>query len=334
MDKFKALVVEETSDNIFKRDIQEKGIDFLPKNDTLIEVYYSTLNYKDALSARGHKGITRNYPHIPGIDASGIVIESKSEKFKTGDKVLVTGYDMGMNTFGGFSELISVPSEWIVPLPENLNLREAMILGTAGFTVGLAIDALLHNGISADDGPVLVTGATGGVGSLAVMMLSKLDFKVIASSGKKEKFDFLKKIGAIDIISRNDVINETDKPLLSKRWIAALDNVGGVTLSTAIRSCYNHGIVCSIGNTSSDKFSVSVYPFILRGVRLIGIDSAETKMDKRRIIWEKLSILWKPDNLDFIVKEVNLESLNKEIDLILQGQQCGKVLIKISDENE
>lgn len=333
MNSFKALVIEEISENVFKRKIQKNNIDYLPKNDTLIKVFYSALNYKDALSARGHKGITRNYPHIPGIDASGIVIESKSNKFKPGDKVLVTGYDMGMNTFGGFSELISVPSEWIVPLPENLTLREAMILGTAGFTVGLAIDAIFQNDIFPDERPVLVTGATGGVGSLAILILSKIGFKVTASTGKTDKYDFLRKIGANDLISRNDVINETDKPLLPKRWIAALDNVGGVTLSTAIRSCYNHGIVCSIGNTSSDKFSVSVYPFILRGVRLFGIDSAETKMDKRLTIWEKLSNQWKPDNLDLIVKEVNLESLNNEIDLILQGQQCGKVLIKISDEN-
>lgn len=333
MNSFRALVVDEITKDVFQRQIQENNLDFLPKNDTLIKVCYSALNYKDALSARGHKGITRNYPHIPGIDASGIVVESKSNKFKVGNKVLVTGYDMGMNTFGGFSELISVPSEWIVPLPENLNLREAMIFGTAGFTVGLAVDSILQNQILPDDGSVLVTGATGGVGSLAILILTKIGFKVIASTGKTDKYDFLRKLGAVDIISRNDVINETDKPLLSKRWIAALDNVGGVTLSTAIRSCYNHGIVCSIGNTNSDKFSVSVYPFILRGVRLIGIDSAETKMDKRLKIWEKLSNQWKPDNLDFIVKEVNLESLNNEIDLILQGQQCGKVLIKISDEN-
>jgi len=334
MDKFRALIVEEVSENIFQRKILKKTTDFLKENDTLIKVAYSTLNFKDALSARGHKGITRNYPHIPGIDASGIVINSKSGKFKSGDKVLVTGYDMGMNTFGGFSELISVPSDWIVPLPENLSLREAMIFGTAGFTVGLSIDSILENYISPDDGSVLVTGATGGVGSLAVMMLSKIGFKVIASTGKAEKTEFLQSIGANEVISRNDVINETEKPLLPKKWIAVLDNVGGLTLSTAIRSTSNHGVICAIGNTSSDKFSISVYPFILRGVRLIGIDSAETEMSKRLKIWQKISTDWKPNNLDLIVKETNLDSLSEEIDLMLQGKQCGKVLIKISDEYE
>lgn len=334
MDKFRALVVEEISGNIFQRNILEKSYDFLKKNDTLIKVYYTTLNFKDALSARGHKGITRNYPHIPGIDASGIIIESESDKFKSGDKVLVTGYDMGMNTFGGFSELISVPSEWIVPLPENISLREAMIFGTAGFTVGLSIDSILENNISPDDGSVLVTGATGGVGSLALMMLSKIGFKLIAATGKADKKDFLLSIGANEVISRDEVVNESEKPLLPKRWIAVLDNVGGITLSTAIRSTYNHGVVCAIGNTSSDKFSISVYPFILRGVRLIGIDSAETKMSKRLKIWQNISTIWKPNNLDLIVKEINLDSLSNEIDLMLQGKQCGKVLVKISDENE
>lgn len=334
MDSFKALVVEEISENIFHRSVQKKSFEFLPKNDTLIKVIYSALNFKDALSARGHKGITRNYPHIPGIDASGVVIESKSGKFKHGDKVLVTGYDMGMNTFGGFSEFISVPTEWIVPLPENLSLREAMIFGTAGFTVGLGIDAVLHNGISPQDGPVLVTGATGGVGSLAIMMLSKIGFNVVASTGKTEKKQFLFSIGASEVIKREDVINETDKPLLTKKWIAVFDNVGGLTLSTAIRSTLNHGVVCSIGNTSSDRLSISVYPFILRGIRLIGIDSAETKMDKRLEIWNYINENWKPENLEFIVKETNLENLSEEIDLILQGKQTGKVLVKISDEIE
>jgi len=334
MNKFRALIVEEISENFFQRNVLEKSTDYLKKNDTFIKVCYSTLNFKDALSARGHKGITRNYPHIPGIDASGIVIESKSDKFKTGDKVLVTGYDMGMNTFGGFSELISVPAEWIVPLPDNLSLKESMIFGTAGFTVGLSIDAILHNYITPEDGSVLVTGATGGVGSLAVMMLSKIGFKVIASTGKVDRTEFLLAIGADEVISRDDVINETEKPLLPKKWIAVLDNVGGQTLSTAIRATSNHGVVCSIGNTSSDKFWTSVYPFILRGVRLIGIDSAETQMTKRLNIWQNISTIWKPDKLDLIVKEINLESLSNEIDLMLQGKQCGKVLIKISDENE
>ncbi len=329
-EKFKALISEEFEPNKFRKFIGTKTIDELPPNDVIIEVHYSSLNYKDALSARGHKGITRRYPHTPGIDAAGIVVSSKNPKFKPNDPVLVTGYDLGMNTSGGFAEYICVPADWVVPLPPNLTLKESMILGTAGFTAGLCVHHILHNGITPQYGKVLVTGATGGVGSLAIAILSKLGFWVVASSGKiDEKADYLLYLGAKEIIHRNELRDETPKPLLERKWIAAVDNVGGTTLSTIIRSTDYHGVVASVGLVESDKLSLTVYPFILRGVILVGIDSAQTPMDKRSRIWDKLANEWKPDILDEIYKEVSLEELLTEIDLILEGKQTGRVIVNL-----
>lgn len=328
--KYQALVVEETESNIFFRNIREKELESIDDGKVLIQVYYSALNYKDALSARGHKGITRNYPHTPGIDASGIVIESKSILFNPGDSVLVTGYDLGMNTNGGFAEYVVVPAEWIVPLPNGLTLKEAMILGTAGFTSALCIDELYKHNILPNKGKILVTGATGGVGCLSIAILSKLGYYVVASSGKEEQKNFLFYIGAKEVISRNDVRIESTKPLLTKKWIAAIDNVGGSTLTSIIKSIEQHGIVCSVGLVESDQLNITVYPFILRGVSLIGIDSAEQKMERRLNIWNKLAGEWKPDNLELLSNEISLYDLNDEIDKMLKGQQVGKKIIKIT----
>lgn len=327
--KYQALIVEEVENNIFSRKIKEKELESLDVGKVLIQVHYSALNYKDALSAKGHKGITRNYPHTPGIDASGIIVESKSNLFKSGESVLVTGYDLGMNTNGGFAEYVLVPAEWIVPLPNGLTLKEAMILGTAGFTAALCVDEFEKHNILPDRGKILVTGATGGVGCLSIAILSKLGYYVVASTGKDEQKNFLLKIGAKEIVSRNDVKIESTKPLLAKKWIGAIDNVGGITLASIIKSIEQHGIVCSVGLVESDHFNITVYPFILRGVKLIGIDSAEQKMERRTRIWSKLANEWKPDNLEFLYNEISLSDLNNEIDKILRGQQVGKTIIKI-----
>jgi len=329
MSKYKAFVVEEIETNIYKRSIQEKEIKPLNNNFVLIEVHYSSLNYKDALSAKGHKGITRNYPHTPGIDASGIIADSKSNNFKIGDKVLVTGYDLGMNTDGGFAEYISVPDEWVVPLPKNLSLKEAMILGTAGFTAGLCINQFYKHDIRPEMGKILVTGSTGGVGCLSLAILSKLGYNVVASSGKYDQNNFLHNLGAKEIISREDVRNDSPKPLLQKKWIAAIDNIGGTTLSTIIKSLEHHGIVCLVGLVESDMLITTVYPFILRGVKLIGIDSAEQKMDLRKKIWYELSTFWKPENLNNIYREISLYELDLEINKILLGGQVGRILINL-----
>ncbi|MCX7879819.1 MAG: YhdH/YhfP family quinone oxidoreductase [Ignavibacteria bacterium] len=326
--EFKALIVEEVGTNDFRRYVGLKKISELPKNDVIVKVLYSALNYKDALSARGHKGITRVYPHTPGVDAAGIVVETKSSKFKVGDQVVVTGYDLGMNTSGGFGQYISVPSEWVVPLPENLSLLESMVLGTAGFTVGLCIFAFNQRNIGPSSGKVLVTGSTGGVGSLAVAILSKLGYYVVASTGKLEMEDFLRSLGAKEVIHRSEVNDTSGKPLLPRKWIASIDNVGGNTLSTIIRSTDYDGVVASVGLVESEKLDITVYPFILRGVSLVGIDSAETKMEKRLLVWEKLSTEWKIP-FDKLFREVSLTELNDEIDKILLGKQIGKVVVNL-----
>ncbi len=326
--KFKSLIVEEIEDGKFRRYIGEKSISELPNGDILIKVLYSSLNYKDALSAIGHKGITRKYPHTPGIDAGGVIVGSNSENFKEDDEVIVTGYDLGMNTSGGFGQFIRVPADWVVPLPKGINLKEAMIYGTAGFTAGLCVNAFLEKGIKPEDGKILVTGATGGVGSLAVSILAKLGYHVVASTGKLEKSEFLKKLGAKEIIDRTEVYDVSPKPLLPRKWIAAVDNVGGVTLSTVIRSMDYDGVVASVGLVESEKLNITVYPFILRGVSLVGIDSAQTKMPKRLKIWEHLATDWKI-SFEGLWREISLNNLSEEIDRILKGEQVGKVLVNL-----
>lgn len=329
--RFRALIVEEYQPNTFRRYIGDRSVLELPHGDVLIKVLYSSLNYKDALSAKGHKGITRNYPHTPGVDAAGIVVGSRVDKFKEDDLVIVTGYDLGMNTSGGFGQYIRVPEGWIVPLPKGLTLFESMIYGTAGFTAGLCVNSFIEKGIKPKCGKILVTGATGGVGSLAVAILSKLGYYVVASTGKIEKTDFLKSLGAKEVIHRSEVYDTTMKPLLQRKWIGVVDNVGGITLSTAIRSTDYDGVVASVGLVESDNLAITVYPFILRGVSLVGIDSAETKMPKRLKIWEKLANDWKID-FSGIWKEVMLDELNNEIEKILRGEQVGKVVVNLCNK--
>lgn len=326
---YKALVVEEFSAGKFRRSVKQRNFSDLGANGILIKVKYSSLNYKDGLSARGHKGITRKYPHTPGIDAAGIIEESNDNLLPAGMEVLVTGYDLGMNTNGGFSQYIRVPAEWIVPLPKGLTPGESMMIGTAGFTAGLCINEILNCGIAPDMGRVLVTGASGGVGSLAVSILSKIGFEVTASTGKKESYKMLKEIGAKEIVDRSEVYDMSGKPLLSGRWVAAIDNVGGNTLSSVIRSVKPWGAICVVGNVESDKFECSVYPFILRGIKLIGIDSAEKKMTLRAAIWNKLAGEWKPDNLAAISREIVLDDIGNEIQSILEGRITGRVLVRI-----
>jgi acrylyl-CoA reductase (NADPH) len=328
---FTAMIVEEESKGKFTRRIGQKPIDDLPPGDVLIRVFYSSLNYKDALSAIGNRGVTRNYPHTPGIDAAGIVEKSQTERFKPGQEVLVTGYDLGMNTSGGFGAFIRVPAGWVVSLPHNLSLKESMIYGTAGFTAGLSVDKLVEGGISPDAGPVLVTGATGGVGSLAVCLLAKAGYDVIAASGKTESDRFLMDLGAKQVIHRSEIDDGSQRPLLKARWKAVVDTVGGNILATAIRSTQPHGIITCCGNVASADLALTVYPFILRGVSLMGVDSAETAMDQRLKVWAKLAGEWKPDTLSRLSSEIALPQLDQHIDLILAGKQLGRRLVKHSE---
>ncbi|TNF99639.1 MAG: acryloyl-CoA reductase [Gammaproteobacteria bacterium] len=326
--QFKALVIEETDDGDFTRSIQQRPIDSLPEGELLVRVHYSSLNYKDALSASGNKGVTRNFPHTPGIDAAGVVEESDSDEFKPGDQVIVTSYDLGMNTSGGFGQYIRVPTQWAVPLPSGISLQESMALGTAGFTAAMSVYELASN-TKPEQGPVLVTGATGGVGSIAVSILSKLGYSVTAVTGKKESEVFLQKLGAADIVSRDTVMDSSNRPILKGQWAGVIDTVGGEILASAIKSTKPLGAVTCCGNVASPDLQLTVFPFILRGVRLIGIDSQNCPMPHRREIWELLARDWKLDQLDLLSREIGLDELDENIDKILAGKQQGRVVITL-----
>ncbi|MBB5337109.1 YhdH/YhfP family quinone oxidoreductase [Pectinatus brassicae] len=330
MNNFRTLITRKSNNDTYINDIELKNIDWLGNGDVLIKVKYSSLNFKDALSAIGNKGVTKKYPHTPGIDAAGIVVESENDKFSVGDKVIVTGYDFGMNTNGGFSEYIRVPSEWIVKLPKQLSLRESMIYGTAGFTAALSVKKLLDYGIKQNNGPVLVTGATGGVGSIAVSILSKLQYTVIGLTGKPEYKDMLLKAGAKDIVLRKDFNDASEKILLSTKWNAVVDTVGGNLLENALKTTKYNGCVTCCGNVASYKLSTTVYPFILRGISLLGIDSVQCPMDIREKVWEKLSTDWKINNLNDNVEEISLEQVDVNIQKILQGKLKGRTIINLA----
>lgn len=310
-------------------DLVERNIDELPPGELLINVKYSSLNYKDALSSIGNKGVTRNYPHTPGIDAAGIVEESSADDFEIGDKVIITGYDFGMNTSGGFAEYIRVPAKWVIKLPHLLSLKESMIYGTAGFTAALSVYKLTQSGVMPSDGEILVTGASGGVGSVAVSLLSKLGYDVVAATGKLSESEMLLKLGAKSVIDRNDIDDKSGRPMLGGRWAGVIDTVGGNILSTAIKSTNYGGSVTCCGNVGGADFSSSVYPFILRGITVFGIDSVECPMPLRKEIWNKLSSEWKLYNLDHAVDEIGLDGLSDKIDAMLKGEHIGRTIIKL-----
>ncbi len=326
---FKAMVVSETADQKFTREIRQKEFSDLPAGELLIEVKYSSLNYKDALSASGNKGVTRKFPHTPGIDAAGVVATSSTSQFGAGDQVIVTGFDLGMNTAGGFGQYISVPASWAVKVPQGMTLKESMAYGTAGLTAALCVMRLMAFGLTKDSGEVLVTGATGGVGSVAVGILAKLGFNVVAATGKTDEKDFLTQLGAKAIISRDEANDTSGRPLQKGRWAGVVDAVGGNILATAIKSAKYGGLVAACGNAMSADLAVSVYPFILRGVSLLGVDSVEVPMNTRLRTWQKLAQDWKLDVSGF-VSECALEELSPKIDLVLKGGIRGRVVVDLN----
>ncbi len=329
--EFKALVVTETPDNQFVRSIEEKKVDELPEGDVTVQVLYSSLNYKDVLSATGNRGVTRNYPHTPGIDAAGIVAASTHENFKPGDKVIVTSYDLGMNTAGGFGQYIRVPAEWVVPQPEGLSTKEAMVYGTAGFTAALSVWQLIENGVMPDDGDVLVSGATGGVGGIAVSILSKLGYTVTAVNGVVDETGYLNEIGAKAVISIDEASDTSGRPLLKSKWAGGIDTVGGDILATTIKSTKYGATVTCCGNVASPDLPLNVFPFILRGVKLIGIDSQNCPMPIRQKIWQKIASEWKIDWLQTLTTEASFNELENKIDLMLRGKHLGRTIIKMTD---
>jgi len=328
---FKAMVVTEKENDQFVREIKDRNIDDLPQGDVLVNVKYSSLNYKDVLSAIGNRGVTRQYPHTPGIDAAGTVAESQSKDFKTGDEVIVTSYDLGMNTSGGFGQYIRVPADWVVKMPENLSPRESMIFGTAGFTAALSVYRLVDYGITPDMGRILVSGATGGVGSIAVSILTKAGYEVVAVNGIVDEKDFLLEIGAKEVISIEDATDSSGKPLLKGLWAGGIDTIGGEILATMIKSIQPDGGVTCCGNVGSHDLPLNVYPFILRGVTLMGIDSQNSPMPMRVKVWNKIASEWKLDRLELLTTEVSLDELNERIDLILQRKHKGRTIIRLPE---
>jgi putative YhdH/YhfP family quinone oxidoreductase len=327
MEKFRAVRIFE-EDGKFIKKIVMRDIGELPEGEVLIKVKYSSLNYKDALSCIGNKGITRKFPHTPGIDAAGIVVESKSSEFKEGDEVLAIGYDLGMNTDGGFGEYIRIPADWVVKRPEKLTLKEAMIYGTAGYTAGQSVYELVSSGVKPEDGEILVSGATGGVGGHSVRFLSKLGYDVVAVVNSEIEEKAAITMGAKRVISREEAVENTEKALLSQKWGGAIDTVGGATLSTMLRSTKFGGTVTTCGNvTGAEMPGITVFPFILRAVKLIGIASAYSSKERRRIVWEKLGDDWKSQNLEIGIKEVDLNGILQEVDNMLDGKIVGRVIL-------
>lgn len=323
--KYSAYYVEENegsySASITKLDLKKPQEGFVQ-----IKVSHSSLNYKDALSASGNKGVTRNYPFVPGIDAVGKITDANSSEFSEGEDVIVTGYDMGMNTPGGFGEYINVPAGWIVKKPAKLTNIEVMSIGTAGLTAAASV-LKIYESLENSDLPILVSGATGGVGSIAVMLLSKLGKEVSALTGKSSSTDFLQSIGASNIIMRDKYLESDIKALERASFSSAIDTVGGKILSKMLTQISPHGVVACCGNVAGIEVNTTVFPFILRGLTLAGIDSAESPIEFKTSIWNKFADEWKL-NLSSLIKIVTKEDLQQEIDLILKGGQQGRVVLE------
>ena len=319
---------------IFEQDGKSAGrfvkmnLNDLEPGEVVIQAHYSSVNYKDALAATGAGKVIRRFPCVGGVDAAGVVEHSEDARFKAGDAVIVTGYGMGVDHDGGYAEYVRVPADWVVPLPQGLSLFDAMALGTAGFTAALAIHRLEQNELTPDKGKVIVTGATGGVGSLAIMMLAQLDYHVVALTGKDSEHDYLKSLGATEILSRKELTMGT-RPLEKAQWAGALDAVGGETLAWLTRTMQQNGVIASFGNAGGIELHTTVMPFILRGVRLIGIDSAATAMPLRRQIWQRLATGLRPKLLAQVAQRVPFGELPKVFPLMLQGKLRGRSVVEI-----
>lgn len=328
---FRAMLVEEVAAGKYDQVIVERSLQDLPDNPLLVAVSHSCLNYKDALSAFGNRAVTRDYPHTPGIDAVGKVVRDASGTFSVGQEVLVTGYDLGMNTAGGLAERIAVPAGWATPLPGGLTARESMVLGTAGLTAALCLEKLLESGAKPEDGEVLVTGATGGVGSIAVALLAKLGFRVAAVTGKLESAEFLTGLGAWKVLDRETLAPFANKAIAKPLWAWAVDTVGGETLFNVVKSLAYGGGVAACGMASGAQFQANVFPFILRGISLLGVDSVELPLDKKAAVWEKLAGDWYiGDKLKKIAEDISLEQAPEFLARLHRGHGIGRYVVDMS----
>jgi putative YhdH/YhfP family quinone oxidoreductase len=327
--QYNAYVVNKDTENQVTGKLQSIEAEPLADGEVRIRVEYSSLNYKDALAAQGHRGVVKSLPHVPGIDAAGTVAESKSTAFKEGDQVIATSYELGAGRAGGWAEYVDAPAEWVIAKPAGLSLRESMILGTAGLTAAMCTEELQRNEVHTDDGEIVVTGASGGVGSLAVKLLAHLGYRVVAISGKQEKYPWLKELGAAEILPREAVQAGSDRPMLKSRWAGAIDTVGGETLTTIIRSLQEGGCVAACGLVGGDQLPLTVHPFILRGAVLAGVSTANCPRERREVVWEKLAGDWKLTDLEGFAHEVKLAEIATSIESILAGKVFGRTLVKI-----
>ncbi|WP_461534615.1 oxidoreductase [Spongorhabdus nitratireducens] len=326
---FKALWVEQPEhDSVPEVSVITRSTSDLPAGELLVRVEWSSLNFKDALSVKGNRGVTKQYPHTPGIDAAGYVEVSDSPQFKPGDAVIITGYDLGMNTAGGFGGYIRVPAEWAVALPEGMSLKDSMAYGTAGLTAALCLEKLETAGMKPGPGDIFVTGATGGVGSLSISMLSGLGYSVAASTGKLEHAQYLTSLGATKIVDRETISDGAEKALLKEQWAGAIDTVGGDILFNVIKSLKYGASVACCGMVSSPSFGATVFPFILRNVNLLGVDSARQPAEARQRVWSRLAGDLKLKNLDRITTEVDLHQLPDAIEQIFRARQIGRVVLR------
>ncbi|MCP8617136.1 acrylyl-CoA reductase family protein [Salirhabdus salicampi] len=328
-EKFSALVVDKRGDTC-NVGVRQLTLSQLPKGEVTVKVAYSSVNYKDGLASIPNGKIVQSYPFVPGIDLAGIVVASESKRFKEGDEVLVTGYELGVSHYGGYSEYARVKEEWVVPLPEQLSMKEAMAYGTAGFTAALSIYKLEKAGLSHDQGPVLVTGATGGVGSIAAALLANKGYQVVASTGSNQYTDYLKGLGVSEVIGRNELEKDKIRALDKQRWIAAVDPVGGKSLAYILSSIQYGGSVAVSGLVGGVNVPTTVFPFILRGVNLLGVDSVYCPMEVREELWRKMAA-FKPQSLmTDVSKEVSLQELPTALSEILEGKTKGRVIVKVS----
>lgn len=327
--EFTCFLVENDEAGKLRQSLARRTVADLPPGEVLIRVRYSSLNYKDALAARATRGIVRRLPHVPGIDAAGEVAESTDSRFQVGQQVLVTGYEFGAGEWGGWSQFARVPADWVVPLPEGLSPFECMALGTAGFTAAQCAHAIQLNAVAPEAGEVVVTGATGGVGCLAVLLLARLGYQVVAVTGKRDQEGQLRQWGASRVVGREEVHDESDKPLLTGRWAAAVDTVGGKTLSTLVRSTHNYGVVAACGLVGGTELPLTVHPFILRGVTLAGIGSAALPYGRRIEIWRKLSQEWRIAGLERVANRIGLEQVGEYVERILRGEIVGRTVVEL-----
>ena len=329
-DTFRALVVRKGKERTFSSAIEDRVIDDLPEGDVLIRVAYSTINYKDMMSCLGNPAISRKFPHTPGVDAAGIVVESTAGRFELGEEVCVISQPMGLNMPGGFGQYVRVPYEWVMPVPMGLTMEETMAFGTAGFTAALAVEVILDNGKKPGISKIAISGATGGVGAVSIAILAGLDFDVTAITGKMDADKFLRSIGASGVVLRDQFIDETGRNMLPATWDAAIDVASGMMLSTLIRSANVDGVVVATGMVQGTEFDANVLPFILRGTRLIGINAEANDMARRHSLWSKIATDWKPSRLDAMYETIKLDDVPLAIERIVNGTQIGRIVIDLN----